>query len=101
MSRDSPYSPDLAPSDFFLFGYVEGKLMGHRAETPSELLVRIQVILAEIPRETLNAVFLEWMEPLQKYMRVDETVSMSDELKERNILKLILIVRFACATLDV
>jgi hypothetical protein len=26
--------------------------------------------------------------------------SMSDELKERNILKLILIVRFACATLD-
>jgi hypothetical protein len=28
-------------------------------------------------------------------------VSMSDELKERNILKLILIVRFACATIDV
>jgi hypothetical protein len=26
---------------------------------------------------------------------------MLDELKERNILKLILIVRFACATLDV
>jgi hypothetical protein len=28
-------------------------------------------------------------------------VSMFDELKERNILKLILIVRFACVTLDV
>jgi hypothetical protein len=28
-------------------------------------------------------------------------VSMLDELKERNILKLILIVRFACVTLDV
>jgi hypothetical protein len=28
-------------------------------------------------------------------------VNMSDELKECNILKLILIVRFACATLDV
>jgi hypothetical protein len=26
--------------------------------------------------------------------------NMSDELKERNILKLILIVRFACATLN-
>jgi hypothetical protein len=36
--------------------------MGYRAETPSELLVRIQVILVEIPRETLNAVFLEWMD---------------------------------------
>jgi hypothetical protein len=45
--------------------------MGYRAETPSELLVRIPVILAEIPRETLNAVFVEWMERLQKYMQVD------------------------------
>jgi hypothetical protein len=52
-----PYSPELAPSDFFLFGYVKGKLMGYRAETPSELLARIRVILAEIPRETLNGVF--------------------------------------------
>jgi hypothetical protein len=64
-------SPDLTPSDFFLFGYVKEKLMGHRAETPSELLFRVRVILAEIPRETLNAVFLEWMERLQKYVQVD------------------------------
>jgi hypothetical protein len=28
-------------------------------------------------------------------------VSMSDELKERNMLELILIVRFACATFEV
>jgi hypothetical protein len=55
----------------FLFGYVKGKLMGYRAETPSELLVRIRVILVEIPRETLNAVFLEWMERLQKCVQVD------------------------------
>jgi hypothetical protein len=33
--------------------------MGYRTETQSEFLVRIQVILAEIPRENLNAVFLE------------------------------------------
>jgi hypothetical protein len=45
--------------------------MGYRAETPSELLVRIRVILAEIPRETLNAVFLEWMERLQKFVQVN------------------------------
>jgi hypothetical protein len=62
----TPHSPDLALSGFFLFGYVKGKLVGYRAETPSELLVCIKVILAEIPRETLNAVFLEWMEQLQK-----------------------------------
>jgi hypothetical protein len=45
--------------------------MGNRAETPSELLVRIRVILAEIPREFLNTVFLEWMERLQKRVQVD------------------------------
>jgi histone-lysine N-methyltransferase SETMAR len=65
------YSPDLAPSDFFLFGYAKGKLMRYRVETPSKLLVHIRVTLAEIPRETLNAVFLEWMERLQKCVQVD------------------------------
>jgi hypothetical protein len=44
------------------FAHVKGKLMGYRAETPSEFFVRIRVLLAEIPREALNAVFLEWME---------------------------------------
>jgi hypothetical protein len=68
---DPPSSPDLAPSDFFLFGYLKGKLMGYRAETPSELLVRIRVILAEIAREILNAVFLERMERLQKCVPLD------------------------------
>jgi hypothetical protein len=52
----------LAPSGVFRFGYVKGKMMGYRPETPSELLVRIRDIMAEILRETLNAVFLEWME---------------------------------------
>jgi hypothetical protein len=61
----------LAPSDFFLFGYVKGKLMGYQTETPSELLVCIRLILAEIPRDTLNAVLLEWMERLQKRVQVD------------------------------
>jgi hypothetical protein len=57
-----PCSPDLTPSDVFVFGYVKGKLMEYRAEPPSELLVRIRIILAEIPREPLNTVFLEWMD---------------------------------------
>jgi hypothetical protein len=57
--------------ELFLFGYVKGKLMGYRAETPFELLVRIRVILAEILRETLNTVSLEWMERLQNCVQVD------------------------------
>jgi hypothetical protein len=45
--------------------------MGYRAETSAELLVCIRVILVEIPRGHLNAVFLEWMEQLQKCVQVD------------------------------
>jgi hypothetical protein len=61
--------PDLAPSDSFLFCYVKGKLIGYRAETPSELPVRIPIILAEIAQETLNIVFLEWMDGAIAKMR--------------------------------
>jgi hypothetical protein len=45
--------------------------MEYRAEIPSELLIHIRVILAEIPRETLNAAFLEGVERLHKCVRVD------------------------------
>jgi hypothetical protein len=43
--------------------------MGYRAETPSELFVRIRVILAKIPREILNTVLLEWMDGTIAKMR--------------------------------
>jgi hypothetical protein len=66
-----PYSPDLTPSDSFLFGYVKRNLMGRHAENLSELLVRIQVIMRAIPGETLVEVFLEWMKRLQQYVNMN------------------------------
>jgi hypothetical protein len=67
----SPLFARFGTLGLFLCGYIKGKLMEYRAETPSELLVRIRVILAEIPREALDAVLLEWMERLQKCVQVD------------------------------
>jgi hypothetical protein len=61
-----PYSPDLAPSDFFLFGYVKRKLMGYHAESADDLFGQVLLILGEIPLATLNGVFQEWMGRLQK-----------------------------------
>jgi hypothetical protein len=55
-----PHSPDLAPSDFSLFSHVKRNLMGYRAESLSELLFGIQVILKVIPCKTLIEVFLKW-----------------------------------------
>jgi hypothetical protein len=56
-STSSPLFARFGTLGLFPFGDVKGKLMGYRAETPSELPVRIRVILAEIPHETLNAAF--------------------------------------------
>jgi histone-lysine N-methyltransferase SETMAR len=55
-----PYSPDLAPSDFFLFGYVNDKLRGKHNQDREELMDNINEILMEIPRQTLTSVFAEW-----------------------------------------
>jgi hypothetical protein len=46
--------------------------MGYRAESESGLLVRIGVILVEIRRDVLNAVFFEWMDRLQKCIDINE-----------------------------
>jgi hypothetical protein len=71
--RQAPHPPirQIWQPRTFPFDSVKGKLMEYRAQTPSELLVRMRVILAEIPRETLNAGFLQWMERLQKCMQID------------------------------
>jgi hypothetical protein len=45
--------------------------MGCQADSATELLVRIPMILAAIPREALNTVFLKWMQRLQKCIDSD------------------------------
>ena len=54
------YSPDIAPSDFFLFGYVKGQLTGHSFKERNELYGAIFSIIQNIPIEMKMAVFDEW-----------------------------------------
>jgi hypothetical protein len=37
LAPHAPYSPDLAPSDFFRFGYLKSMLPGRHFETEEEL----------------------------------------------------------------
>jgi hypothetical protein len=60
-----PYSPDLAPSGFCLFGHVIRLLQGTEFQTAKELLDAVIRILADIPLETLMATFHEWLQGLQ------------------------------------
>ena len=56
-----PYSPDLAPSDFFIFGYIKGKLGGRSFDKREDLYEEISSILNSISEAERIKVFDEWM----------------------------------------
>jgi histone-lysine N-methyltransferase SETMAR len=60
-----PYSPDLAPSDFYLFEYVKRRLGGVSFEDADQLLAAVEGVLEGIEKVTLQAVFLEWTDGLR------------------------------------
>jgi hypothetical protein len=45
----SAYSPDLAPCDFFLFGYLKENLAGQCFHNDEELFSGMRAVLAAIP----------------------------------------------------
>jgi hypothetical protein len=45
-----PYSPDLAPSDFYLFGYVKRCLAGLSFEDADQLLAAVEGVLEGIEK---------------------------------------------------
>jgi hypothetical protein len=53
----SPYSPDLASSDFCLFGDVNGLFRGESFETGERLLWAVEGILGSFEKWTLTMVF--------------------------------------------
>ena len=55
-----PYSPDIAPSDFFLFGFVKDKLKGKAFKKKEDLFEEIFSIIERIPSEIKHKVFEEW-----------------------------------------
>jgi hypothetical protein len=63
-----PYSLDLASSDFYLFGYVERCLAGFSFEDVDQLLTAVEGVLERAEKATLQAVFLEWVDGLRKYI---------------------------------
>ena len=61
-----PYSPDIAPSDFFLFGYIKNKMEGQSYESRKEVKKCITDILQQIPTDMLKRVFDEWERRLEQ-----------------------------------
>jgi hypothetical protein len=60
------YSPDLAPSDFILFGNLKNRLQGQQFGSAYELLSGVRNSLDEISVETLEVIFREWINRLDR-----------------------------------
>jgi hypothetical protein len=71
MAPHPPYSPDLAPCDFFLFGAVKGRLQGRVFEEPDQLLTEVRALCQSYANQTLTRVFLDWMKRLRRTIDSD------------------------------
>jgi transposase len=55
-----PYSPDLAPADFFLFPKMKSTLKGRRFQTVDEIEENSLRDLCAIPQNTFQDAFQNW-----------------------------------------
>ena len=60
-----PYSPDVSPNDFFLYGYIKEKLKGSHFTSREDLISAIVDIIQKIDKSVWISVYKEWMRRLQ------------------------------------
>jgi histone-lysine N-methyltransferase SETMAR len=61
-----PYSPDLAPNDFFLFPHIKNKLRGQRFSAPEEAVDAFKNHVLEVPQSKWKKCFENWFERMKK-----------------------------------
>jgi hypothetical protein len=59
------YSPDFAPSDFFLFGPVKAELQNYKIYNREDLILALRAIFDQISKEALISVYVSWIERLK------------------------------------
>jgi histone-lysine N-methyltransferase SETMAR len=62
----SPYSPDLTPSDFYLFAYIKRCFACISFDDADQLLAAVEGVLEGIEKVALHPIFLKWMDRLKK-----------------------------------
>jgi hypothetical protein len=60
-----PYSPDVAPSDFFLFGWLKTQLKWREYNEEDRLYEVVDEILTGLSIKMIETVFVDWMNQLQ------------------------------------
>jgi hypothetical protein len=79
---DPLHSPDLAPSDFFLFGLAPGQLKVTHFPDGQALICEMRRLLSELPPEMLRSTFGAWMDHLERKRPSAETTSTTEHKAE-------------------
>ena len=61
-----PYSPDLVPSDFWLFPKLKTGLKGHRFQDASDIQSHAKTFLRSLKREEFQSCFDQWKHRMEK-----------------------------------
>lgn len=72
-----PHSPDLAPSDFFLFPEAKKRLRGKRFESVDGAIAAFRDVLDDIPKSEFQKCFDKW------FWRMDECIRARGEYFEK------------------
>jgi hypothetical protein len=67
----SPYTPNIPPSDSWLFGFLKEKFRDAQHTNRKQLLDLFLTILAEIQRIHLIAVYEDWIGRLKKAIEIE------------------------------
>jgi hypothetical protein len=59
-----PFSYEIAPSDFFLFGWLKGELSSRQVSEFNRLFEIVDEILSTLTPDTIAGVFENWIERL-------------------------------------
>lgn len=75
-----PYSPDLAPCDFWLFSKLKRPMRGRRFDTIEEIKTESKKVLKAIPEKDYSDCFEDWKKRWQKCVLSDGDYFEGDEI---------------------
>ena len=65
-----PYSPDLAPCDYFLFPKLKGTIKGTHFEGVDDIKANVTAYLKTIKKEDFAQCFMVWSRRMEKCVEV-------------------------------
>jgi hypothetical protein len=65
-----PYSPDFAPCDFFLFGYLKQHLEGKRFTREDQVITAVREVFDKIPLQTFQNVMDDLHYQLRRWIQL-------------------------------